>query len=1210
MFFALDRNLEDVDQFYNKKFQDISRRLKLLEDRYGYSRETSSLVDVEEKEDLISALLELRGQMRKLQWYGEVNRRGFIKITKKLDKNLPSARSQQKYLPLKVDPSPFATNTALADSVNRLNEWLSFLNDTETVKSSDTASLSSNSSKRATARLRLDVSPDLLAQLEQSIKAGDATSLSILLDQIKSSKVEQSEAKYQQFLKFLLQRAISQRSELCVKLLLKQIVFLDDGEDINKRNFLHRLVISIGRRQTEIDFEEKAEPIFDAEAEMYSFIAPANGSAPQLDQGNSTTPFQHQGVANDAATSFLAVLLSALTSAQRSGLLARDIQGKTPLHYAAQYGIKAVCEIIIAQLRAWNLFQVEGGLDGPLWLDAEGWAPIQLSAIGGHPKTTQCLLNAEAADLLPSDERPIRNSPRSLTLISEAVRANFVEVVRVLIQAGFDMNARDEQGETALHVAARFGHADCARLLLATTNLRRANLEVAEKTYGWTPLFVACVDGHVPIVEILIDTGADIERLDSSGWTPKEHAALRGHIEIATRLADATAELATDSDTSTSPSTSPPSTGTSLVNRSSNVASHTIAQGKPPDTFKTFGHRYLTNKSMVLVSLGTMNMRKEIAAVSLDRIPLASIHSTQLDTTLSIIVSAQHADGEPEIIDLPVQDSISTDPIVFHATDPTKVKILFDLVPTYAGTSDKLVGRAVALLSTIRPSIGSKKISLQGDLTVPIVAADTLDVIGSVTFNFLIITPFSHPHMTIKEDQTYWKSVASTMVIGHRGMGKNMAGRRSLQLGENTIESFVAAANLGASYVEFDVQLTKDHIPVIYHDFLVSETGIDAPVHTLTLEQFLHVSDTRTPRHSRPPSPLSFEQHQIRHKRPSDASSSNRLRRSASASSTDALKTSAISIDYSSERMKHTRDYKKKGFKGNQRGTAIQSPFATLTEMFQKLPPTVGFNIELKYPMLFETEDEDMDTYAIDLNSFIDTILQTVYDFLDPKQSTPNRNIIFSSFNPDICLLAAYKQPSIPVLFLTDAGTSPVGDIRASSLQEAIRFASRWDLLGVVSAAEPFVLSPRLVKVVKESGLVCVSYGTLNNDPRMVRRQVKMGIDAVIVDSVVAVRKGLTEDAQAEATAGGGEHRHSHAHIHGHAHQHRHAAGGNTAVVEHGNVKAELRTTAPGDIAINDNAVILPIRIATAAGQESATIPSTTAVAGVAVPAQASAAAG
>ncbi len=43
--------------------------------------------------------------------------------------------------------------------------------------------------------------------------------------------------------------------------------------------------------------------------------------------------------------------------------------------------------------------------------------------------------------------------------------------------------------------------------------------------------------------------------------------------------------------------------------------------------------------------------------------------------------------------------------------------------------------------------------------------------------------------------------------------------------------------NHGVADLCADVQLTKDHVPVIYHDFLVSETGIDAPVHTLTLEQ-------------------------------------------------------------------------------------------------------------------------------------------------------------------------------------------------------------------------------------------------------------------------------------------------------------------------------------------------------------------------------------
>ena len=211
------------------------------------------------------------------------------------------------------------------------------------------------------------------------------------------------------------------------------------------------------------------------------------------------------------------------------------------------------------------------------------------------------------------------------------------------------------------------------------------------------------------------------------------------------------------------------------------------------------------------------------------------------------------------------------------------------------------------------------------------------------------------------------------------------------------------------------------------------------------------------------------------------------------------------------ERMKHTRDFKKKGFKANVRGDFIQSSFTTLEEMFRRLPEDISFNIEMKYPMLWESEDEEMDPYAVELNSFVDTVLSMVYNM------SKKRNIIFSSFHPDVCLLLSFKQPNYPVLFLTDAGTESVGDIRAGSLQEAIRFASRWNLLGIVSAAQPFVLCPRLVQVVKNSGLVCMSYGMDNNDPHNSKLQAQEGIDAVIVDSVARVRKGLTESSEASA---------------------------------------------------------------------------------------------
>ncbi|CRK39733.1 hypothetical protein BN1723_004640 [Verticillium longisporum] len=732
-------------------------------------------------------------------------------------------------------------------------------------------------------------------------------------------------------------------------------------------------------------------------------------------------------------------------------------------------------------------------------------------------------------------------------------------------------------------------------LLLKGTSEQKADTEIMESTYNWTPLHVAAVDGHLAMVQLLIDAGAKITKPDSSGWTAKEHAALRGHLDIARLLAARLlAASAPENLDAPSPSLKPISESPNGGSRPSSPELSSIdgrksnGAARPAEPVKTFGHRYLTNESLVLVSLGSMDMRKNVDAVKLERVPLNEAHLTQLDTALSIVVSASGATGEPTIIDLPVHENISTEPIVFMAGDVTKVKLMFDIVPTYSGNEKNKIGRAVALLSSIKPTIGLKRMNLQGDVCVPIMGAN-LEVIGTVNFNFLVVTPFSHPNMEINSHQTYWKKLTSTMVIGHRGLGKNLTSNKSLQLGENTVPSFIAAANLGANYVEFDVQLTKDHVPVIYHDFLVSETGIDAPVHTLTLEQFLHInpdakrhnvhelvheSIQKMRVHGNGPGPRQRSQsmgfvgeqntvldERMKHTRDFKekgykANSRGNFIQAPFATLEDLFcqlpghigfniemkypmlhESEEHDMDTESiqkmrvhgngpgprqrsqsmgfvgeqntvldERMKHTRDFKEKGYKANSRGNFIQAPFATLEDLFCQLPGHIGFNIEMKYPMLHESEEHDMDTYAVELNSFCDTVLSKVYDLAE------NRQIIFSSFNPDICLCLSFKQPSIPIMFLTDAGASPVGDVRASSLQEAVRFASRWNLIGIVSTAEPFVNSPRLVKVVKESGLLCVSYGALNNDSILVQRQVKEGIDAVIVDNVLAIRKGLTSN--------------------------------------------------------------------------------------------------
>lgn len=1022
-------------------------------------------LDQDEVEEVMGALLELRTTLRNLQWFGEINRRGFVKITKKLDKKVPNIASQHRYISTKVDPRQFAKDGNVARLLAEINRWLSVLGDAKQHDDS-TSDRSTRSLGRASAKAMLNLPQVQLDALEQAVRTDDVVTLRGGLE---TSNVG-TDASSQSLMLNLLQRSISARSRACIAHLLTQIKDLAEPDDINGRNCIHRLVIHIGRTKSAQQNEDSgAYPVPVGTQFTNRHLQPAVSASVQIKAIN--TKESNLLSKEDEAVQLLMYLLDQLDTNQREALRSGDSFGRLPLHYAAQFGFVVVCQIIMKYMQDWNQFDAQDGIDAPEWQDNDGYAPLHLSVIGGHPLTTQALLLGEnwqgCSDAKTEIRKTISKSGASLAL---ATKSNYTPIVEMLVKAGVDINWVDKTGETALHIAARFGHDECARVIVQGNETQKVNLEIAENSYAWTPLHVAAVDGSLPVVQLLVEAGADVSRPDASGWTAKEHATLRGHMDIAryldthTNEDEAAARVAASLQQGTSTSEN-----SSIDGRRSNVTSS--AAPRPAEPVKSFGHRYLTNESMVLVSLGTMDVRKATDAVHLDSVPLTEAHNTQLDTALSVVVSANGAVGEPTTIDLPVHEGISTEPVVFTTQDPSKVKLLFDIVPTYSGSEKNKIGRAVALLSAVKPNMGSRRVNLQGDLCVPIMSS-TLDIIGTVNFNFLVITPFYHPNMEVTSRQTYWKKLSSTMLIGHRGLGKNMTSNKSLQLGENTLPSFIAAANLGAQYVEFDVQLTKDHVPVIYHDFLVSETGIDAPVHTLTLEQFLHINPDKG-RDRLHPNGLPQQLVQDAAARPRSKSFTPKRSQSLGFAGTG-----YVEMD---ERMKHTRDFKEKGYKANSRGNFIQAPFATLEDLFRQLPEEIGFNMELKYPMLHESEEHEMDTYAVELNSFCDTVLSKVYDLAG------QRHIIFSSFNPNICLCLNFKQPSIPILFLTDAGCSPVGDIRASSLQEAIRFASRWNLLGIVSAAEPLINSPRLVKVVKEIGLVCVSYGALNNDPIMVQ---------------------------------------------------------------------------------------------------------------------------
>ncbi len=1056
-----------MSEFYNKKFTEASRRLTLLKTR-----------DHDDVEELMAALLDLRGQLRNLKWFGEVNRSGFRKIVKKLDKRIPTVIAEESYVSGRVDVQPFANNSQLEQDMKEVNEWMSSLQ--KDGKDTDKKSVHS------VHKPILSLPTGFLDKVKEAFKMDDVDALRKSLEE---ADLKPEDLSLHSLQLSLLLRAISAKSTRCIDYTLAQVDNFDEPDDINSRNCLHRLVLAIGKSN-----KEQAAALI----ENNQFIQPA--TQPILAPRDSKGAVPDDPSLDTDILDMLSYVLERMKPSQYQGIVAKDSYGRMPLHYAAQFGIVAVCNVLMKYMVDWNLFNHENGIDAEQWQDNEGMAPLHLSVMGGHPLTTKALLEVVGRN-------DATKSEQSSAILLLATKSNFFNIVKLLVDSGVNVNWQDENGESALHVAARFGHVKCAGIILTGSAEQNADPNLVERYFGWTPIHIAAVDGHLPIVELLIKAGAEVNKLDHSGWNAREHAALRGNLLIAEKLLAAAPRDELVSDSASSGSNTPPTTTRPPVPEGHKSLGDRKSFPKLKDSrpVKTFGHRYLTDESMILVSLGSMDIRKTTEAVNLEKIPIAEAHSTKLDTALSILVSARGANGDPTTVDLPVQENIATEPVIFYTKDVSQVKLMFDLLPTYSGNPSNKFGRAVAMLSSIRSTVGSNRANLAATLSLPIIAAESLEVLGTVNFTFQIITPFKHRNMEITEIQTYWKTVSNTMVIGHRGLGKNQETTRSLQLGENTIQSFISAANLGANYVEFDVQLTKDHVPVIYHDFLVGETGIDAPVHTLTLEQFLHVNKQPAPARSRNASPT----------RPSKALKGTDL---GGVTSDLTMRPRSLSMGYApadtdsymEERMKYTHAIKTKGYKANSRGMFIQQPFTTLEEMFKKLPPNVGFNIEMKYPMLHESVEHNMDAYAVELNSFCDTVLEKVYDYATPNgKEEGRRDIVFSSFNPDVCLTMSFKQPNYPVLFLTDAGSEEVGDVRASSLQEAIRFASRWNLLGIVSAAEPFILAPRLVKAVKGRGLVCVSYGMANNDPELVQLQVKEGVDAVIVDSVLAIRKGL-----------------------------------------------------------------------------------------------------
>lgn len=221
----------------------------------------------------------------------------------------------------------------------------------------------------------------------------------------------------------------------------------------------------------------------------------------------------------------------------------------TPLHMALSYGRLDVIQILVR-------------MDAdPYTEDKIGDTPHILSKQLGYDDD---VLNSSAAEIGPIKTIPIRlklvhavengsleqvklaltqkaapntivplalHWPGHSTVLHRAAHLGLTAIVRTLLCAGSNVNARDMVGNTPLHTAVQDGHNEVVRVLLDGGAFVNAYTKS-----GVTPLHRAAAKGHESTMKLLVQKGGDLTITDNQNRTPIDWARQKGFMVVARNM--------------------------------------------------------------------------------------------------------------------------------------------------------------------------------------------------------------------------------------------------------------------------------------------------------------------------------------------------------------------------------------------------------------------------------------------------------------------------------------------------------------------------------------------------------------------------------------------------------------------------------------------------------------------------------------------------
>ena len=145
--------------------------------------------------------------------------------------------------------------------------------------------------------------------------------------------------------------------------------------------------------------------------------------------------------------------------------------------------------------------------------DSRGWTPLIYAAKLGHARTALYLID-HGADVNRRTFTEIGS-----TTLGFATEGNHIEVVEAMLKHGANVNGRGKNGLTALCFAEGQGQLEMAQFLLS----KGAEVNVLgpkdENGASRSPLMCAACTGQIPLMELLLASGAKIELTNEVGNT-------------------------------------------------------------------------------------------------------------------------------------------------------------------------------------------------------------------------------------------------------------------------------------------------------------------------------------------------------------------------------------------------------------------------------------------------------------------------------------------------------------------------------------------------------------------------------------------------------------------------------------------------------------------------------------------------------------------